>query len=165
MGWMVLSEARCRRRPCGKTGLNLTAIGFGAMRIHGKDIEAGAQVVRRAAMAGFNYFETSERYCSSTSEAKVGKGLKGLRDGVVISTKSRAAGQSDGRCRADARSIRVSSGWRRTISTSTSCGTPNSPSSRISPPSRAARWKASERRWGRGSSGTSASRRTIRLRT
>jgi hypothetical protein len=77
-----------QKRPCGRTGAELSVIGFGAMRIHGKDIERSAAIVREAAEAGFNYFETSERYCNSTSETKVGLGLKGLRDRVCISTKS-----------------------------------------------------------------------------
>ncbi|MHC4714398.1 MAG: aldo/keto reductase [Planctomycetota bacterium] len=79
-----------RKRACGKTGLDLTVIGFGAMRLHGKDIERSAAVVREAAGGGFNYFETSERYCNSTSETKVGLGLKGLRQSVYVSTKSAA---------------------------------------------------------------------------
>lgn len=77
-----------RKRPCGDTGVELSAIGFGAMRLHGKDIDAAARVVAEAAAAGVNYFETSESYCQGTSEVKVGKGLAGLRDKVYISTKS-----------------------------------------------------------------------------
>ena len=78
-----------QKRRCGKTGIDLAVIGFGAMRIHGKDIEKSAAIVREAAEAGINYFETSERYCNSTSEAKVGEGLKGFPRGrVYISTKS-----------------------------------------------------------------------------
>lgn len=77
------------RRPCGRTGIDLSILGFGAMRIHGKDIAASAAVVRAAAQAGVNYFETSEKYCDSTSEWKVGQGLRGLpRDSFYASTKS-----------------------------------------------------------------------------
>ena len=65
-------------------------IGFGAMRLHGKDTKHWAEIVAKAAEAGFNYFETSHRYCGSTSEAKLGEGLKGYRDRVYISTKSSA---------------------------------------------------------------------------
>ena len=80
-----------QKRRCGKTGLDLTVIGFGAMRIHGPDTKHWAGIVREAAEAGFNYFETSHRYCSSTSETKVAEGLKGFpRDKVYISTKSSA---------------------------------------------------------------------------
>jgi uncharacterized protein len=80
-----------QKHPCGKTGLDFTAISFGAMRMHGPDTDAWAKHVRAVADAGFNYFETSHRYCSSTSEVKVGLGLKGFpREKVCISTKSSA---------------------------------------------------------------------------
>jgi predicted aldo/keto reductase-like oxidoreductase len=80
-----------QKRPCGKTGLDFTVIGFGAMRLHGPDTARWAALVREAAQGGFNYFETSHRYCGSTSEIKVGEGLKGFpREKVYISTKSSA---------------------------------------------------------------------------
>lgn len=77
-----------QKRPCGGTGLGLSVIGFGAMRMHGDEVAPWAQLVREAAEAGFNYFETSNTYCSSTCETKVGQGLRGFpRDRVFISTK------------------------------------------------------------------------------
>jgi hypothetical protein len=77
------------KRPCGNTGVALAVLGFGAMRIHGKDVAASARVVRAAAEAGVDYFETSEKYCNSTSETKVGQGLRGLpRGSFRVSTKS-----------------------------------------------------------------------------
>jgi len=78
------------KRPCGGTGLDFTIIGFGGMRLAGGEVEPWAQIVAEAADAGFNYFETSHRYCSSTSETKIGEGLKGRRDKVYVSTKSSA---------------------------------------------------------------------------
>lgn len=76
-------------RPCGKTGIDLTIIGYGAMRIHGPDVEAWAALVREAADLGLNYFEAGNAYCSFTCETKVGLGLKGFpRDKVCVSTKS-----------------------------------------------------------------------------
>ncbi len=77
-----------QKRRCGRTGLDLGVVGFGAMRLHGKDTKYWADIVAEAAEAGFNYFETSHRYCNSTSEEKIGAGLKGFRDRVYISTKS-----------------------------------------------------------------------------
>lgn len=78
-----------QKRPCGKTGLDFTAISFGGMRMHGDDTAPWAKHVRAVAEAGFNYFETSNRYCSSTSEIKIGEGLKGFpREKVYVSSKS-----------------------------------------------------------------------------
>ncbi len=78
-----------QKRRCGKTGLDFTIISFGGMRMHGDDVAPWARHVRAVADAGFNCFETSDRYCSSTSEIKIGEGLKGFpREKVFISTKS-----------------------------------------------------------------------------
>jgi len=65
-------------------------IGFGAMRMHGRDVKPWAEIVAQATEAGFNYFETSQKYCNSTSETKVGEGLKDYRGRVYISTKCAA---------------------------------------------------------------------------
>jgi len=74
-------------REFGKTGLKLSAIGFGGMRLP-RDTDAAARMVRRAVALGMNYFETAPEYCGGTSEVSIGKGLKGIRDSVYISTKS-----------------------------------------------------------------------------
>lgn len=58
------------------------------MRLPEDDDEGGA-VVSRAIDLGINYIETSEWYCESRSEIKVGLGIKGRRDRVYISTKSK----------------------------------------------------------------------------
>ncbi|MFB3892381.1 MAG: aldo/keto reductase [Phycisphaerae bacterium] len=77
-----------QKRTCGRTGLELTIVNFGGMRIHGSDAEAHARLVRQAAEAGFNYFETSNSYCSGSSETKIGMGLAGFpRQRVHISSK------------------------------------------------------------------------------
>lgn len=75
-------------RELGKTGKKVSLLSLGCMRLP-EDDEQGAQVVRRAAELGVNYFETSNWYCDNRSEIKVGMGLKGLRDQVYISTKSK----------------------------------------------------------------------------
>lgn len=81
-----------QKRPCGKTGLDLTVISFGGMRMHGDDIDHWACHVRRVTEAGFNYLETSNSYCESTSEIKIGEGLKGFpREKVHISGKCSAS--------------------------------------------------------------------------
>lgn len=85
-------------RTLGRTGKQVSLLSLGCMRLP-EDDEVGAQVVRRAAELGINYFETSNWYCESRSEIKVGMGLKGLgstelaevRDKVFISTKVKIA--------------------------------------------------------------------------
>ena len=77
-------------RELGRTGKKVSLLSLGCMRLP-EDDDEGAQVVRRAAELGINYFETSNWYCESRSEIKVGRGLKGFRDKVFISTKVKIA--------------------------------------------------------------------------
>ena len=83
-------------RPFGKTGVNISTLGFGCMRLPEIQQEDGSFVVdqektdemlRRAYDLGVNYFDTALFYCHSNSEIAVGKALKPIRDKVYISTK------------------------------------------------------------------------------
>lgn len=82
-------------RNFGKTGENISSLGFGCMRLpeyekDGKwyiDDEKAAEMLLHAYENGVNYFDTAPYYCHSNSELAVGKALKGIRDKVKISTK------------------------------------------------------------------------------
>ena len=74
-------------RKLGKTGIELSAIGFGCMRLPSDNSEA-IPMIRRAVELGINYFETSITYCQNRSEIQLGLALKGMRDDVYISTKN-----------------------------------------------------------------------------
>ena len=69
-------------RPLGKTGLEMSDISFGSSR------SSDADLVRYAFDRGVNYFDTAESYGGGDSEAAVGKGLAGVRDRVVLTTKT-----------------------------------------------------------------------------
>ncbi|MCL2545610.1 MAG: aldo/keto reductase [Oscillospiraceae bacterium] len=79
-------------RTFGKTGLQVSALGFGAMRftdgLDGKvDQKLVDQLVGTAVERGVNYFDTSQNYLNGQSEPVLGSALKGLRDKVYIATK------------------------------------------------------------------------------
>ena len=83
-------------RPFGNTGVNISALGFGCMRLPEIQQEDGSWVVdqektdamlMRAYELGVNYFDTALYYCHSNSEIAIGKALKPIRDKVYISTK------------------------------------------------------------------------------
>lgn len=83
-------------RPFGtKSGVEISRLGFGAMRlpmreIDGKrvvDEELAIPLLQRAYELGVNYFDTAWMYCEEQSEPTVGKALKPFRDKVLISTK------------------------------------------------------------------------------
>ena len=84
-------------RPCGRTGLDLPVISFGAMRIgHLADNQEELnRLVARAVELGVNFFETCRAYGSS--EEQLGRAFEetGLRDKVIISTKSNETHAND----------------------------------------------------------------------
>jgi predicted aldo/keto reductase-like oxidoreductase len=85
-----------RYTPFGqKSGLQISRLGFGSMRLPMTEV-AGKSVVdealaipmiHRAFELGVNYIDTAWFYCDHLSEYTVGKALKGWRDKVAVSTK------------------------------------------------------------------------------
>jgi len=81
-----------RYRNLGDTGLKVSALGFGAMRLpmeegHIKTDEAVA-IIHRAFELGVNLIDSAVGYCNQESEITVGMALKGWRDRIVVSTKN-----------------------------------------------------------------------------
>lgn len=83
-------------REFGNTGIKISALGFGAMRLPEKtvngrrtfDVEESVRIIHRAFELGVNYIDTAPYYCNSESESIVGRALKGWRDRVYVSTKN-----------------------------------------------------------------------------
>ena len=80
-----------RYRVMGRTGLEVSALGFGTMRfkmVDGNvDQEVAIAALHRAMDLGINYFDAAVGYCNSQSEITLGKALKGRRDSIVVATK------------------------------------------------------------------------------
>jgi len=74
-------------RDFGNTGVKVSLLGFGCMRLPEQEKEAIA-IMRRAHELGVNYFDTAPGYCDGRSEPYVGKALKGIREHVYLSTKN-----------------------------------------------------------------------------
>ncbi|MCL1887917.1 MAG: aldo/keto reductase [Kiritimatiellaeota bacterium] len=81
----------------GKTGLRVSRLGFGAMRLpmegEGEQArvnrELSTPLLRRAVELGVTYFDTAVFYCNADSQRALGDALKGgLREKVVVSTKN-----------------------------------------------------------------------------
>lgn len=80
------------KRTLGKSGLEVSAIGFGCMGIsfgYGQPMERAAAIalIRDAFEHGVTFFDTAEAYGPFTNEELVGEALAPLRDKVVIATK------------------------------------------------------------------------------
>jgi predicted aldo/keto reductase-like oxidoreductase len=77
-----------------KTGYNISALGYGCMRF--VDDDTAAEAVKKAVELGVNYFDVAPAYCCQTSERRLGLGLKGLRDKVIVTAKSTPGNGGDG---------------------------------------------------------------------
>lgn len=79
----------------GNTGIEISRLGFGSMRLPMTEVD-GKQVVdedlaipmiHRAFELGVNYIDTAWFYCGGLSENTVGRALKGRRDKLFLATK------------------------------------------------------------------------------
>ena len=83
-------------RTLGKTGIRVSRLGFGAMRLpmvkigdnDYVDIDAAVDTLRHAFERGVTYVDSGFMYCSQESEIAVGRALRGLRDRVILNTKA-----------------------------------------------------------------------------
>ncbi len=72
----------------GKTDLMVTKTAFGALPIQRIPVDDAVRLLRNALDGGINYFDTANTY--TDSEKKLGIAFEGIRDQVVISTKTGA---------------------------------------------------------------------------
>ncbi|MBQ6799240.1 MAG: aldo/keto reductase [Oscillospiraceae bacterium] len=70
----------------GRTGLQVTKNGFGALPVQRVTTEQAVYLLRKAYENGFNYFDTARNY--TDSEEKVGIALHDVREKIIISTKT-----------------------------------------------------------------------------
>lgn len=90
-------------RPLGRTGLKVSQLGFGAMRLpmtEGGDRavvnrELAIPMLHRAFALGINYLDTAVGYCNEDSQRVVGEALKGWREKIVVSTKNPYYGEDE----------------------------------------------------------------------
>ena len=75
-------------RILGKTGLKISALGFGGIPIQRIDAQGTKQLLQQMQNAGINYIDTARGY--TVSEEYLGYGLEGIRDKVILATKSMA---------------------------------------------------------------------------
>jgi aryl-alcohol dehydrogenase-like predicted oxidoreductase len=81
-----------QERELGKSGLEVSALGFGCMGISfgygpATSREDGIAIVRAAVDRGVTFFDTAEAYGPFANEELVGEALGPVRDRVVIATK------------------------------------------------------------------------------
>jgi len=84
----------------GKTGLEVSRLGFGCMRLPMKsqsevDREKAIPMLHKAYELGVNYFDTAVGYCGSDSQRVLGEAFEGIRKNLVLSTKNHHYDKSD----------------------------------------------------------------------
>ncbi len=86
------TSAALPKRQLGKSGLEVSALGFGCMGLnfsYGQSLTKAESItlVRQAVDRGVTFFDTAEVYGPFTNEEIVGEALEPVRDRVVIATK------------------------------------------------------------------------------
>jgi aryl-alcohol dehydrogenase-like predicted oxidoreductase len=81
-----------KKRMLGRMGLEVSAIGYGAMGLDSgygpaTDRHEATEIVRAAFERGVTFFDTAEAYGPFTNEELIGEAVRPFRDEVVIATK------------------------------------------------------------------------------
>ena len=81
-----------KTRTLGRSGLQVSALGFGCMGLnfsydHALSNTESVALIRQAVDRGVTFFDTAEIYGPFTNEEIVGEALRPVRDRVVIATK------------------------------------------------------------------------------
>ena len=78
-------------RTLGKTGLDVSAISFGAASLGEEysdiDPAEGERAVRHAIDQGINYFDVAPYYGGTLAETRLGRALEGRRNSIILATK------------------------------------------------------------------------------
>src|SRR6476620_6990007 len=89
-------ELAVEYRLLGRTGLEVSALGFGCGAVGGLLIKGDRKeilrVVARAVELGITYFDTARSYGDGRSEASLGLVLEELKSPVLVGTKVQLAG-------------------------------------------------------------------------
>ena len=88
------------RRMLGRTGLEVSALGFGCGAVGGLMVRGDAadqeRAVARALELGINYFDTAAMYGNGESERNLGRVLKSLKPEIYVGTKVRVPAVAPG---------------------------------------------------------------------
>ena len=86
-----------QKRRLGRTGLEVSVLGYGAGAVGGLFTKGAAadqeRAIARAIEAGINYFDTAALYGNGESEKNLGRVLKALKADVVVGTKVRLSAE------------------------------------------------------------------------
>src|SRR3984893_2847933 len=94
-------------RQLGRSGVAVSAVGFGAMSLAGvygpADDSESVKTLRRALDLGVTFFDTADIYGDGRSERLLGQAIDGRRNEIVVATKFGGGFTADGTAGAPAR--------------------------------------------------------------
>lgn len=83
-------EGAMPRRPLGRTGMNVSIVGFPGLALIHQDQEPCTAAIHNAFERGVNFFDVAPSYGRGDAEIKLGNGLRGLdRDRYILANKTR----------------------------------------------------------------------------
>ncbi len=82
-----------QKRRLGRTNLKVSVIGFGGIPIVKVSKKEAYKMIRRAYDLGINYFDTARAY--GDGEEKLGMALEGIREEVIVATKTHQRTRED----------------------------------------------------------------------
>ena len=95
------------KRTLGRTGLDVSLLGFGCGAVGGLMVRGDPsdqeRAVARALELGINYFDTAAMYGNGQSERNLGRVIKSLKPDIVVGTKVRVPEGERSRAGAPAR--------------------------------------------------------------
>ena len=86
---LALNDQAMRCRPLGSTGLMVSALSMGCMRLT-EDQEKNDKLIGKCLDLGINYFETARGYCGGQCQQRTAPGLRKRLKGIIVSGKSHA---------------------------------------------------------------------------
>jgi len=84
------AEKNPERRILGRTGIKVTALGYGASHV------TEPSLIKRALDLGINFIDTRGDYSRGENEMMLGKVIKGIRQKVIIQSKIRIRTKAKG---------------------------------------------------------------------
>ena len=84
---LICNNEKMRYRPFGKTGLMISALSFGCMRLSG-DMDLNEKLISKAIDDGINYFDVAPSYWDGEAEEKLGKALQPYRKNIFLACKT-----------------------------------------------------------------------------
>ena len=77
----------------GRTGLEISYMGFGALPLQRTGMDEATAILHKAYEGGITFYDTARAY--TDSEEKIGRALSAVRQQVIIATKGKPVNREE----------------------------------------------------------------------